>query len=279
MQANLTASTQPTHSGAPAVTKSRKRKRESSLRVLSRDHQDLTPDEMSVRRYLSKQARSEFCTLTGTSKEEYRLKRLSSESDMDESDDDVAPLSANTNISPAMTFRWNDDVDSLHNDRIIRHVASLIYNVQSNPTARTLPRTATIVKFVEEDIVVFVKTYVRSCRKARAAKRHPVRKDRRISSMTKNRRKGRQRTRKEQLLEGVDKYIEDHGVDPTSAIRTPWMSEELSDCSLDDRTAYLDNLKKRNTLTATSEQDIADGVKILERVSLAWKSSKVSYDF
>lgn len=76
-------------------------------------------------------------------------------------------------------------------------------------------------------------------------------------------------------MKGVPKYIKDHGVDPSPLLCTPWMSEEVSECSLDDEVAYNENMEKRKSGAGYTDQELEDGKKILEHVSMSWKSKQV----
>ncbi len=78
-------------------------------------------------------------------------------------------------------------------------------------------------------------------------------------------------------MQGIPLFKNDNNnIDPSCLLRTPWMSEEVSDLSTGSdgaRLAYQRALADRSGRTL---QDILDGYKILERRALAWRSETVS---
>ncbi|KAI0337533.1 hypothetical protein BDW22DRAFT_1433297 [Trametopsis cervina] len=224
--------------------RSRKRKRNNDpQRVISRTLDDLTADENEIREYLMKCVRQEFGERTGTQKVAMRGSNSNEESQDEESSH---PIAAN------MRYQWDEDIHYMHNARIIQHIAQLVFQAQSNQETRTLPHTATTVQFTQHDVLSLVKGQMQL------------------------RRMLRKRKLKEHRLHGVPQYIKDHGCDPTPFLRTPWMSEENSECSFsdeDERAEHQISLAKKSGLTT---DEINSGTKVLERLSLRWRSQKMN---
>ncbi|PSR70652.1 hypothetical protein PHLCEN_2v13457 [Hermanssonia centrifuga] len=248
-----------------------KRKR-ANMYILCKKNAKLTDDQLTVKECLRKLTKKEMQNLTGIKKNPFPIHR-----DPDEISDEEIEAPDGQPTTTRMPIEWPEDVNSIVNHAVIQRAALLVYREQTDQATRTI---SIVLPFTQQDVEELAKVTFRSWKKGWRLQRDLNAKERRLAQVTMLRRQGRQRTLKEQRETAVEQFKKDHeGIDPTCLLKTPWMSEAVSDLSSGSDQAKITHQRRLAEAAGRTLQDILDGMKILEKRSLSWRSHTVTAVF
>ncbi|THG94711.1 hypothetical protein EW026_g6812 [Hermanssonia centrifuga] len=216
-----------------------KRKRTAPF-ILCVKNKKLSPNQQIVKEELRNIAKKEMQNLTGLTKNPFPINQ-----DLCDSTDEEDTSSSNAQPVAAaqMPVDLKSEVDSPTNRAIIERVALLVYREQTNPETCTLTIKDDDITFTQRDVEELAKL-------------------------------------KEQRKQGIEQFKKDHdGVDPSCLLRTPWMSEAISELTTGSEATKITHQRHLAEKAGRTLQDILDGEKILEKRPLAWRSHTVNEVF
>ncbi|KZT04708.1 uncharacterized protein LAESUDRAFT_760994, partial [Laetiporus sulphureus 93-53] len=252
-------------SDAP-VTKHRRKtcKSVTAKRILSLEKGNLSKRQAEVREELQEAVIGHLKTLTGLRRNPFPL-----QGDVNDENDDV---DGSAQDKPSMEFNFDETVTYEENAAIIRHIADLVYKEQTNDVSRTI--THPDVNFTKRDLEEFAKTRFRTWKRAYQAQKDELKKAAQLANQARNRRRRRQEQLKQLRGTAVKAYQKRFKVDPSPVLLTDWMSEACSDWS-DEEEARDVHRQLLATKAGLTQEEIEEGVKVLERRSLAWRSGQL----
>ncbi|PSR79080.1 hypothetical protein PHLCEN_2v7166 [Hermanssonia centrifuga] len=190
--------------------------------------------------------------LTGIGKNPFPLKHIDNEPPTPEP------------IEGCMRIAFGEPVDDPVNKAVIKRAALLVFQAETNKDTWTI--THKEVNFTKRNLEEFGKEVVRTWQQAYKTKKDEIKRNKKIGHADRNCHIQRQQANADAV---IAMYHKKHpGTNVTPLLRTPFMTEENSE--------YSNNNHRQDTYkkAGLTDQDIANGVKVLEQISLSWRFKK-----
>ncbi|THH14263.1 hypothetical protein EUX98_g9629 [Antrodiella citrinella] len=232
---------------------------------------ELSKDQQVLRNLFQAHIRTEMQRLTGLRKDPFPLKPRNTDSD-----DDLDPDSEDAPSEPRMLLRMDQAVDHPANIAVIQRAATLVMIQELDVSTRTMEQDQLDITWTREDLVECGKGVWRTWKRAWKTQHDGSLSSKKVEQQMQQRRQSRQHAIKERRMKAVRIYTKRNNLDPSPMLQSEWMTEEVSGWSDADETANRACRREIGLKMGYSEEEIAAGVKVLEKRSLGWRSKQIN---